>query len=350
MEHPFFRNLKFLAIYVGLWVLISGIHFVLMVIYYNLPIDVALFDSLTFNLIFSFLGIAIWYAIRFSEPKNNKTINLFINHLTIATVVIVIWLGSATGLLTLWLSDNADYISFLHKATIWRVVSGAFFYLIMVLVYFLIIYYNNIQERLNNEAKLNEIIKESELNLLKSQINPHFLFNSLNSISSLTLTDAQKAQEMIIKLSDFLRYSITRPENKFSTLRSELENIHRYVEIEQVRFGKKLYFEFNIEEDCFDKSIPIMILQPLYENAVKHGVYESIEQISIKTSCICKENSLNILITNNFDTTIKPKKGAGIGLKNIKERLKLIYRNDQLIQTKITDQIFTVNLIIPQII
>jgi LytS/YehU family sensor histidine kinase len=253
------------------------------------------------------------------------------------------------GLLSILLPDDTDYLVFVHESAVWRIISGIFLYSIMVLVYYLIIYYNNVQEKLRNETKLKEIIKESELNLLKSQINPHFLFNSLNSISSLTITDASKAQEMIIKLSDFLRYSISQPEDKFSTLKSELENISRYLEIEKVRFGNKLNFDYNIDEECNNKNIPIMILQPLFENAVKHGVYESIEQITIHTNCCFRNNSLFITISNNFESVVKYKKGAGIGLKNIKERLKLIYQNDQLLQTIVSENIFQVKLVVPQL-
>ncbi len=349
MDHPFFRNLKFLAMYGITWILISGIHIAILIAFYQLDYFSALIDSLTFNSIFSLLGIAIWYAVKYNEPKKNRILNLFINHITTSSVILIIWVYAGIGLLSSWLSENYDYIIFLHGSAIWRVVSGTFLYLIMVLIYYLIIYYYNIQEKLSNETKLKEIIKESELNLLKSQINPHFLFNSLNSISSLTITDAVKAQNMIIKLSDFLRYSISQPENKFSTLKSELENIRRYLEIEQVRFGNKLVFEYDINEECYNKYIPIMILQPLFENAVKHGVYESTEQISIQTTCCFLDNSIHITIVNNFESIVKSKKGAGIGLKNIKERLKLIYQNDQLIQTIVTDNIFKVKLIIPQI-
>ena len=92
-----------------------------------------------------------------------------------------------------------------------------------------------------------------------------------------------------------------------------------------------------------------MILQPLFENAVKHGVYESTELISIITNCCYRENSLFISITNNFESIVKSKKGAGIGLNNIRERLKLIYQNDQLLQTMISENLFQVKLIIPQI-
>jgi two-component system LytT family sensor kinase len=265
-------------------------------------------------------------------------------------VILIIWIYAGSALMKLCFSENDTYLIFLDKSMMWRIISGIFLYLIMVLIYYLIIYYIDNQERLDNEAKLKEIIKESELNLLKSQINPHFLFNSLNSISSLTITDALKAQEMIIKLSDFLRYSISNPGNMFSTLGSELENIRRYLEIEKIRFGDKLFFDFQIEESCYNLEIPVMIFQPLFENAVKHGVYESIGQIFVKTSCENSGNKLVAVIENNFESNIKSKQGAGIGLNNIRERLKLIYRNDQLLQTAVKGDIFQVKLIIPQIL
>jgi LytS/YehU family sensor histidine kinase len=227
-------------------------------------------------------------------------------------------------------------------------VSGLFYYSIFALIYYIIIYYNDLQDRASHEARLNEMIRTAELDLLKSQINPHFLFNSLNSISSLTITSPEKAQSMIIKLSDFLRYSITPSNSAFSTLKMELENINHYLDIEQVRFENKLIYENQIEEDCFDKKLPAMILQPLYENAVKHGVYESTEPIKILTVCKMEGNSLTIKITNNIDATARNRKGAGIGLKNIKDRLNLIYGSGQFLKTQKTENIFIAEIIIPQ--
>jgi len=334
--------------YGGVWTLLAVIQMAILITFYQLSFADAFADSSIFNLIFSLFGIAIWYVLKYNEPKKFRFINLIINHFTSATVIIIIWLYSGKGLLTLIKADNADYLLFLNDSMLWRIVSGIFLYLILVLVYYLIIYYNNIQVKLKNEIKLKEIIKESELNLLKSQINPHFLFNSLNSISSLTLTNAAKAQEMIIKLSDFLRYSITQPADRFSSLKDEIENINRYLEIEQVRFGNKLNYIYQINDVCFQKKVPMMILQPLYENAVKHGVYESTEQILIQTNCIFKDDSLIISISNNYENTAPLKKGAGIGLYNIRERLRLIYRNDNLIQLDKTETHFHVKLIIPQ--
>ena len=135
------------------------------------------------------------------------------------------------------------------------------------------------------ESKLKEKIKEAELQTLKSQINPHFLFNGLNSISSLTLSDPERAHDMIIKLSGFLRYSLAHDPNKLIPLKSEIENMESYVAVEKTRFGDKLIFEKEVCKGCDNKNVPFLILQPLIENAIKHGVYESTKPVVIKLFC-----------------------------------------------------------------
>jgi len=185
--------------------------------------------------------------------------------------------------------------------------------------------------------------------MLKSQINPHFLFNSLNSISSLTITNPEKARDMVIKLSDFLRYSVSTNTSRFTTLQNELANIQRYLEIEKVRFGDKLQFEFILEGTCKDHLIPIMLLQPLFENAIKHGVYESIEKVKIEMDCKYTSGYLEIVIWNDFDPNAHARKGTGLGLNNIRERLRLLYKTDTLLKTSVEGTKFFVFLSLPNI-
>ena len=347
MNHPIFQSIRSVLIYFATWILIAGIHVAVLMIFYHQSFLFAFSDSIVFNFLFCMLGLSIWFAVHYNRPEKSKVFNLFINHLSLLALVLLLWLGIGVGLLNAISNDNSTYKEFLSASIPWRLISGLFFYFIIVLIYYLIIYYNNLQEKLVNEVKLKELVKESELNLLKAQINPHFLFNSLNSISSLTMTNPAKAQDMIIKLSDFLRYTISFHEDRFSTLEKELENIKRYLEIEQVRFGSRLQYDWEIEDDCLQQKIPLMILQPLFENAVKHGVYESTEPIIIQTKCSLHENFMQIIIRNNFEPFSKSRKGEGIGLKNCKERLKLLYKNDQLLKTNINDLVFEVALIIP---
>ncbi|OFX22361.1 MAG: hypothetical protein A2033_09850 [Bacteroidetes bacterium GWA2_31_9] len=323
------------------------LHFFVLKLFYNQDILPSFFDSFISNILFAIIGLSIWFIIQYYKPAKSEIFYKGLNHFTTSIFIILIWLGITLPLLKFLFSENATYIDLVDNSVAWRVISGIFYYSILSLIYYLFIYYNNLQEKLISEIQLNEKIKDAELNMLKSQINPHFLFNSLNSISSLTITQPEKAREMIIKLSDFLRYTISQPADKMLSLKDELENSKRYLEIEQTRFGSKLIISININDECNDVKIPAMILQPIYENAVKHGVYESTEPINIITECSIKDNFLNISIKNNFDPTAKSRKGEGLGLKNIQERLKLIYNNDKLLKITKTDNLFEIQLFIP---
>jgi two-component system, LytTR family, sensor kinase len=348
MNHPFLLSLRTIGFYIGVWILIAVIHFSVLFFFYDETFVIALADSVVLNVLYCILAIPVWYAVRYSQFSGKITFNLVFNHAVTLVIILFIWLGSGRALLPVIFPENKDYLHFFNQSIPWRVISGFLYYLIIVMVYYVIIYYNNLQEKLRNESRLNEMVKDSELNLLKAQINPHFLFNSLNSVSSLTITNPEKAQEMVVKLSDFLRYTVSRKNERFSTLQLEFENTRRYLDIEKVRFGDKLEYNFIMNGECTSIQIPVMILQPLYENAVKHGVYESTGKVMIDTSCHVEDCCIEITIRNNFEQGAPSRKGAGIGLHNIRERLKLIYHNEQLLQTKVEGDVFEAKLIIPK--
>jgi LytS/YehU family sensor histidine kinase len=153
---------------------------------------------------------------------------------------------------------------------------------------------------------------------------------------------------MTIQLSDFLRYALSKSESNFNTLREELKNINLYLNIEKIRFGDKFSYIQNVSDELLDHEIPSMILQPIFENAIKHGVYESLQPIQLKLECVKRDNRLSIRLENNFESESNQNKGEGVGLKNIKDRLKLIYGYDGLLSIKKENNIFVVEIIIPQ--
>lgn len=347
MQHPVLKNSGSLLIYSAVWLVITLLDFFSVYLGFNYGILESLTGSFISNSLYALLGIAIWYAVLYSYPEKIGALNLIINHISAAAVLVFIWNVITLFLIRIFAGEK--FYSFVIDHIIWHVCIGLLYYFILVLIYYIVIYNYNLKEKKKNEDNLMAIIKEAELNLLKSQINPHFLFNSLNSISSLTITNPVKAQEMIIKLSDFLRYSISRHSNQKSTLKLELENVQRYLDIEKTRFGNRLNYQPDISVDCLDRTLPTMLLQPLYENAIKHGVYESTEPVTLKAIVRIENNFLSITIVNNFDPEASAKKGSGIGLRNIKERLRLTYHREGLLQTNRTNNTFEVKLLIPQI-
>lgn len=346
MQHPILKDTRSLLIYAIIWIVVIIAEFSIFWSNYHFDYFSSLASSFIFNALFAFMGLAIWYVVLYSYPEKFSIFSLAVNHISAATIFIIIW--SFTGLFLLRTLVTPPIYSFVLSHIFAYIVLALVYYSTFMLVYYLIIYNRNLKERKKNEDKLLAMVKEAELNLLKSQINPHFLFNSLNSISSLTITNPSKAQEMIIKLSDFLRYSISRDSNQKSTLKLELENIQRYLDIEKIRFGARLEYKPEVTEESFEKTLPVMILQPLFENAVKHGVYESTEPVLVSNKIKMEDGFLSILIANNFDSEAPSKKGAGIGLKNIAERLRLTYQSEGLLQTYKKDKSFEVKLLIPQ--
>ncbi|TSA26123.1 MAG: histidine kinase [Bacteroidetes bacterium] len=348
MQHPVFQSIKTISIYFGVWILLAGIQFSILAFQYHFPFNIALADSLVFNLLFGVIGLPLWFVVRYSSPSKKNRFNLIFNHLTSFVLIIVIWFGTGYSILSLIFQDEEVYTNFLTLSIPVRLISGLFLYILVGLAFYLLIYSYNLQEKAEMEARLNTLLKETELNMLKSQINPHFLFNSLNSISSLTVSNPEKARDMVIKLSDFLRYSVSSGADSMTPLFRELENIQRYLEIEKVRFGEKLVYDLRVGQECMDQNIPVMLLQPLYENAIKHGVYESTEQVRIETTCRVESEYMEITIFNDFDPDAVPRKGAGVGLMNIRERLRLTYHRRDLLSIWKEKNRFFVQLRIPK--
>jgi two-component system, LytTR family, sensor kinase len=193
-----------------------------------------------------------------------------------------------------------------------------------------------------------ELRRQSELNDLRQQLQPHFLFNSLNSIQSLLQFDAEKASQMITMLADFLRGSVQKDSSQLRQLSEELNHLKLYLDIETIRFEDRL--KISIENNIKDIAlVPALILQPLVENAIKFGLYGTIGKIEI--SIILKlENSILIIeISNPFDIdAISSKKGTGFGLSSVARRLHLIYLRNDLLQIRSEKGSFHVTLRIPQ--
>jgi two-component system, LytTR family, sensor kinase len=185
-----------------------------------------------------------------------------------------------------------------------------------------------------NEKKLEEqerLLAEARLAALTSQINPHFLFNTLNSVSSLIRTDPNQARVMVVRLSKVLRRLLRKHEN-FSTLRDELSFIEDYLAIEVVRFGDKLRFERDVSEDTLDMLVPSMLLQPLVENSIKHGLRSKVEGGTIRIRTYRTEHKLHLLVEDDGvgipEEKLATLMDRGIGVNNVHERLKVLFGSE----------------------
>jgi hypothetical protein len=345
LNHPFISKPRLAFFYIFAWVIIMAGNVLLRWLAYGINPGIAAVEFFAFPFMFSIIGIPIWYVIKYSTIENNSVGRIIISHIMAATIIVMIWLYLGLVIMKLL---HPEFDNWSESGIPANVFFGYILYLFYVLFFYAVNYYQGFREKVSNESKLKELVKEAELHALKSQINPHFLFNSLNSISSLTLSDPGKAHEMVINLSSIMRYSFKHFQTDKVTLREEIKNNQFYLQIEKVRFGEKLNALFEIEERCLESKIPNMILQPLYENAIKYGVYEATEPVDIITRGTCMGDILEITITNNYDPNAVAKKGEGIGLRNIRDRLQIIYGNPMLMKVEDKKDKFIVTLSVPQ--
>jgi two-component system LytT family sensor kinase len=349
MFNPLLKVRSYFLAYTSVWCLIAVIHVLILTLFQGFSVGLAITESFVSNFLFALIGLGLWFPVFFSKLETESVVNFILKHLFACLLAVGLWVLLHYAILNALFASHTEYKQFLVSSLPWRAGIGALFYGAIILVYYLIINYQNFREKTTREAELKALIRESELNSLKSQINPHFLFNSLNSISSLTMISPEKAQDMIIKLSEFLRYSLSNKDEKLTSLRDEMTNLTRYLDIEKVRFGKRLNVLYNYNEKCSDYKLPGLILQPLMENAIKYGVHESIDQTDIELSCTCTEKYLHVSIRNRFDPEFHYKKGAGIGIQNIRSRLKIMYGRDDLLSVVKSGNIFEVTILFPQI-
>ena len=199
------------------------------------------------------------------------------------------------------------------------------------------------------EADAQKLAREAELNRLHQQLQPHFLFNSLNSISALIVSRPDEAMDMIYKLSDFLRGTLRKDDEQWVPFTDEIKHLQLYLDIEKVRFGHRLNTEVTYSTACEGLYVPSLVLQPLMENAIKFGLYDTTESVTISVQAKAAADMLIIIISNPFDpSTSSPRYGTGFGLSGVRRRLYLLFGRNDLLETFPDKTTFTTTLKIPQ--
>jgi LytS/YehU family sensor histidine kinase len=206
------------------------------------------------------------------------------------------------------------------------------------------------KEDQSRKADAEKLAKEAELFKLRQQMQPHFLFNSLNSINALIGSRPAEARKMVQQLSDFLRGTLKKEETQWVVLQEEMQYLQLYLDIEKVRFGNRLSTNIETTEFVQQMKMPALLLQPVVENAIKFGLYDTTGDTVIHIITSEENNELVIKVSNPFDPeTSAPKQGTGFGLKSIQRRLYLLFGRNDLLVTEAKDNIFTTIVRIPQV-
>jgi len=225
---------------------------------------------------------------------------------------------------------------------------GILLYLITLALHYLLEAVARNREAEAKEAELRLLAQDAELRALRAQLNPHFLFNSLNSISALTTLDPARARSMCILLSDFLRGSLKLGEKRTVALAEEVELLKAYLAIEQIRFGARLQVDWQIAPDVLAIPVPALLLQPLAENAIKHGIAGLTEGGVVRISARREGGAVELKVENPVDPDLEPPQGLGLGLRQVRTRLQLRFGARMRFEAGLQDGVHRVLMVFPE--
>lgn len=293
------------------------------------------------------LAAACWLIdnnLRYYQPGKGSYLNLLI------WCVVLACLCTLTVRWALPLFNIGDgYNSFLIQSLTLRYFTSFLAIGWMAMISF--IWYVQLDQKENEKrkAEAEQLARDAELYNLRQQLQPHFLFNSLNSINALIGFKPDEARKMIHQLSDFLRGTLKKDDQQQVTFNEELEHLNLYLEIEKVRFGHRLQTEISCDDKCRKAMLPPLLLQPIVENAIKFGLYDTTGDVVISIRAEIEERYLVIMVQNPYDPqTARPRHGTGFGVSGMQRRLYLLFARNDLVETYLNDDIFTIMIKIPQ--
>ncbi len=345
MKYFAFSNKKFAIAFIITWLILFGLHCSIL-LSFKVWHTQALADSFISNFLLAVCGFVVNNNLKYYLPKDEKYWYVFI----ISFVLSCFWLLLTRASLWLLFKEDEVYMQMLRHSSPIRY--GIAFLITGFMAMMSLMWHSQKENQLIEERKADaeKMAREAELYKLRQQLQPHFLFNSLNSISALTGTQPEKARKMIEQLSDFLRGTLKKDEHQWHSLREEIQYLELYLDIEKVRFGYRLQTTIEYDEEISQLKLPAMLLQPVVENAIKFGLYDTIGEVIISIHAEKNKQHLKITITNPFDAeTSQPLKGTGFGLSSINRRLYLLFGRYDLLQTTQQENNFITTILIPQI-
>ena len=281
-----------------------------------------------------YLNVAIltpviyWAASRVSLERSPRLL-FFLFHIFAGVIFAILW--TVLAFVDLNIHPDPAINKYLNRMYLQYFNIGFFVYAAIAGWLYMVRYHHQSKLQVVREAELKRLAREAELKALKAQINPHFLFNALNSVNALVVKDPEAARAMNTRLGNILRYVLDSSEKNFVTLQQELDFVSDYLGIEKLRLGEKLSIQMNIDENLMGTRIPPMTLEPIVENAVKHGISRSADggTITIDVRMVDQRLECRIRDTGGKMSSVEKESmlDRGVGLRNTLERLKRLYED-----------------------
>ncbi len=327
--HPILARGSRLALYLGLWVLVGILLAGLLAGVGAIAWEESLALAIPMALAYAFVCLSAWYVSRSLPLVTTGTTRIVATAVTASVISSAIWLLLARGWVEVFLRGAGRFEAGRAFPALRALIFGfgVLIYLLSLAISYLVAAVEASEEAERRTLQLQVLAREAELRSLRAQIDPHFLFNSLNSISALTVAEPPAARRMCVLLGDFLRESLAVGADERVTVSRELRLVERFLAVERVRFGDRLQVEI-FAGDAGECLVPPLVLQPIVENAITHGVAHVVEGGTIRVSARRAGDVLTLVVENPCDPERPKATGAGVGLANVRARLRALHGLD----------------------
>lgn len=349
--HPFFNRSNRVLFLLFAWSLLTlaVVSLLSMVTETPFSVNLQLFTPLYFLcLVFIFPN---YYLCRGLPLRQTSWSMLAASHVLTLLVIAGLWFVVGRSYVTLLteVSSAADWEVLFNNTLYINITMVIIQFIVVVLMHYLYFALERTQNLEQIALKQELLISQAELQTLKATVHPHFLFNSLNTLSNIALSAPEQAHRFCLLIAEFLRYSVAYSKKNTATLDDELEHVQNYLGIERERFGARLSTDFQIDESLRQTLVPPLILFPIVENAIKHGIDSCIEGGELSMIVRRHEETLIIEISNPVDELGRKRKGTGHGLTAVEQRLRTRYGGKALLKTSRDNGRFIVRLFMPVI-
>jgi hypothetical protein len=346
--HPILVRRSRLLLYLAIWVAFGLLLSAVFVFGGQAPLAWSIEFAVPIALSLGLLTLSFWYLVQAMPPGRTSPLRMAGTWFGAGLLCLAIWLGIAYGWSRFLLSPGAEYPEEAYAGVLPLLIfAGAIGMLLAVLGHYLAGAFQRSLIAERRALEMQVLAREAELKSLRAQLDPHFLFNSLNSVAALIGNDTQAARQMCFLMAQFFRKSLTLARERAIPLSEEITLVETFLAIERVRFGDRLRTKFDVAEDVRNVSVPPLMLQPLVENAVHHGVAHMLEGGEVCVQARRREGLVEIVVENPCDPDRPPSRSTGVGLNNVRSRIEALAGDRASVDVDARETSFRVSILLP---